>query len=403
MEITNLNILKDKRSNCYSVMGNVKLGDYLDFIEDAYKNTAGGLEGQREPLKTKTAIEIRKRMIKDIQKGSIFPPLVMGLKVASENFSDIENMDQEKFNAFLKAIEKEDVMIIDGMQRSTALIKAKENAHESGDDISGNNLRVEFWIAKEINDLIYRMLVLNTGQVPWNLKQQIEVLFRTIITEIKQKVDKVDIIAKKRVKGGQYKQDKVIELFLVFGARKETVNLGDRLTEEFTKLDFIESTEDKNLTDLFYKALNLLGGIDRAFSKYKPAREGKKEEDEETFSNFYAGLDLFTSQPARVGFITAIAIKVMGYPSENKDITKQNTTWDEINNNANKFIKKLNTMNDDEIKDLLAFETLNEVMKGKIGKSRIGEAQRKFFLNAFEMLIKKEFELDTLAICWRAY
>ena len=73
-----MDILKDNRVNCYSVMTRGPIVDYLSMVESAYKNR-GGLEGQREKLRTTSAIRIRKRMVEDIAAGAVLPPIVIGV------------------------------------------------------------------------------------------------------------------------------------------------------------------------------------------------------------------------------------------------------------------------------------------------------------------------------------
>ncbi len=70
--------------------------------------------------------------------------------------------------------------IIDGMQRTTALQEAKDSFGENQ-----LNIRVEFWIADKLNSLIYRMLVLNTGQVPWEMARQLETIYSQLLKSIK--------------------------------------------------------------------------------------------------------------------------------------------------------------------------------------------------------------------------
>ena len=57
-----LDHLRDDRVSCYSVLLKIKISDYLAFIEGVYQRR-GGLEGQRAPLKTKSAQRIRRRLI----------------------------------------------------------------------------------------------------------------------------------------------------------------------------------------------------------------------------------------------------------------------------------------------------------------------------------------------------
>ena len=62
--------LKDARVNCLSGMGQINAAEYLSLVEAVYRET-GGIEGQRAPLKTKTGINIRKRMVEDIKNGAL--------------------------------------------------------------------------------------------------------------------------------------------------------------------------------------------------------------------------------------------------------------------------------------------------------------------------------------------
>ena len=72
--------LKDNRVDCYSLLMTISIADYLNFIQGVYKQK-GGIEGQRSPLKTKSAQRIRKRLIDDLNRGTVIPPIVVGVKV----------------------------------------------------------------------------------------------------------------------------------------------------------------------------------------------------------------------------------------------------------------------------------------------------------------------------------
>jgi hypothetical protein len=213
-----MNLLQDQNVDCYSVLLNMNVSDYLGIVNQAYEKS-GGLEGQREPLKTSTAIRIHRRMVEDLKKGAILPPIVLGVVVPDELFINIGKMDEEKnesdFKSSINSQPKENIFIIDGMQRTTAMSEISK----TDNDIAQRTIRIEYWIAKNTNSLIYRMLVLNTGQVPWNLRRQIEVVFRSMIREIKEKVKSIEVLAirdqSRRSCAGQFQADQIIELFLV--------------------------------------------------------------------------------------------------------------------------------------------------------------------------------------------
>lgn len=393
MEIVDkLDIIKDTKVNCYSVIVKFTVEKYLNMVKQALENR-GGLEGQRDTLKTTTAIRIRDRMIQDIASGAVLPPIVIGVIVPDEEFTTIETLeDNNSFLQFIERIPKEDISIIDGMQRTNALNTALNDQHQ----IEDHKIRIEFWIASQVNSLTYRMLVLNTGQVPWNLRRQIETVFQFIIKEIKQKYPDIEIMTineeKRRNRSGQYQASNVIELFLVFGARKEKIDVQEKLADEFTRLDFIESTSKENFTNTFYEVMYYLYQFDHALKSYQ---------DDNIEGYFKAGKDLFGSQPACVGFVTATALAISGRPGNKyqQPQEKQDQKWQDIKQNADKLLEKLKKFNPDEIGDFLDFTTLNEIISSKPVKYN----EREFFRDAFKLLIEEKFEIENMNPCWRAY
>ena len=77
MKIDKLSVIRDNRSDCFSIMGTTSIISFVDYIKEVYADR-GGIMGQRDALKTSSAIKIRKRMIKDIASGTVLPPLVIG-------------------------------------------------------------------------------------------------------------------------------------------------------------------------------------------------------------------------------------------------------------------------------------------------------------------------------------
>lgn len=390
----NIDKIKDRRVDCYSVMTQFQVEEYLKMVKSAFENR-GGLEGQRDTLKTNTAIRIRKRMIKDIEAGAVLPPIVIGVIIPQDNFAIIEQLeDNNAFLEFINKIPEDSISIIDGMQRTKALsVALEDNAN-----ICDHEIRVEFWIASQINSLIYRMLVLNTGQAPWEIRRQIETVFQGIIKELKEKFPVIEIIPitdknhkNKRSSPGQFKSDDIIELFLVFGARKVKIDIPERLAEEFIRLDFISSTSNPNLTNIFYEVMFCLYKFDQVISRYQ---------NEEIQGYFQKGKDLFSSQPACVGFVTALAFSILGRPGNDYEPEEQNQKWQDIKNKTDILLTKIDKLSNDEIGNFLDFPTLNELISKKTGRKDFFE--REFFLQAFNLLISEKFNIDNMTQCWRA-
>lgn len=390
MKLNSLTKLKDNRTNCYSLIFEMTVKDYLNLVEEIYKDK-GGLKGQREPLKSSSAMRIRKQMVKDIKAGSVLPPIVLGLIISEEEFILIPEKDNFQFVELISDVKNGNLTIIDGMQRTTALTEAIEDGASEASQI-----RVEFWVSVKLNSLIYRMLVLNTGQVPWNLRRQVETVFSTMINEMKSAIPEMEVYfiddANRRTQGGQYHANDLIELYLAFGGRKEKVDTKERLADEFTRLDFIEATENKDFADIFYKTLRTLTLIDIEFSRYQTT-EGE--------NRFNSGKDLFKSQPARVGFVTAISKKIYGRPGIEKSEKEVLMSLDKVENITRPLIQKLSKMENEELGLFLSLNTLSEKLSVK--SSRVGDFEREFFTKSFETLMDVGSEISNLEVCWQSY
>jgi hypothetical protein len=386
---TDIDILKDENVNCYSVMVQLSVEEYLKMVNSTFENR-GGLEGQRDTLKTTTAIRIRNRMVQDIEAGAVIPPIVIGVIVPEDIFSTLHTLDRKSFLDLMEKNDIDSISIIDGMQRTTAISEVLKNTDT---DISQKKIRIEYWIASQVNSLIYRMLVLNTGQVPWNIRRQIEIVFRPIIKELEKKSPSVEILIneeKRRSAPGQFQDYNVIELFLVWGARKEKIDLQERVADEFMKQDLIESVANSNFTNIFYEVIDYLGKFDKVIGKYK---------DKNSEGHFKNGKDLFGSLPACVGFVTAIGLSVLGRPGSDHNSETQNEKWDKIKNDADRMLQYLSSLNSSQMASFLDFPTLNELIGKKPAKSN----EREFFLQAFKALIEEKFQVSKMTPCWRAY
>ena len=382
-------------------MKKIKINDYLNLVENAYKNR-GGISGQREALKQKTAISIRNRMIADIKEGTILPPIVVGIVIDEVKYKKLES---KEINFEELEIEKnaELLSIIDGMQRTTALMKAcSEN-----DSVGECELRVEYWISDNNNSLLYRMLVLNTGQVPWNVRRQIEVIFSGIIKEIKNKVDCIAVLqiedSARRKKGGQYQASELVELFLAFGARTWKVNTKEKLTDEFTRHDFLQSSGEIDLIDMFCEILKCMAEIDILLDEKYKISEAKEEVEIEINQNdkFKNGKDLFASQPARIGFVAAAGEKIIARPGEERSAEKIKCAKNDFLQTFETIKESIEEKKAEELIEYIDFSTLNQKMERRTTK--VGDYERELFYEAFKVAVDEKGKMDNLGICWRTF
>lgn len=380
MNISNLLILKDTRLNSLSVSCTSTIGEYLTWYK--HYGESNKLDEQRPVLNTRSANMVRKRLIEDLTCGAIIPPIVIGM--AYPNFDEIadNNIEQVLKECLPMAT------VIDGMQRTEALSAAVQQKSE----IADNPIRIEFWISVDVISLIYRMLVLNSGQTPWDTKRQLEVVYKPLLHEVEERLEGLTINykndRKRRTDGGIYQASSIVELYMAFSSRKELISTPDKLADEFTRLDIVKMSGSREYSDTFFAVLNLLVLFDSAICKYKT----------EKTTGICSGMDLFTEMPAKVGFVVALAQYIVGRSGEEREAR----TIDERKHKAeaciHSIIEKVESLEGEDLGDFLSFDILNEKIS-MLDKRKIGNAQREYYKKVFsEMLDIKE--IDNMSIVW---
>lgn len=396
MNIRILSKQKDNRSNCLSVLCESTVGEYLDFIQATYQER-GNIAEQRDVLSTKSAITIRNRMVEDIKQGAILPPIVLGITTLSEFFQNIEaaTFIDEQFKeriAQLLIDGGSTIALIDGMQRTTAL----KIAAEANKDVRSLIMRLELWITESSNTLLYRMLVLNTGQIPWDTRKQLEVIFRSITKDVKTAIPSIRIFSKEdkdgRIDSKQYQANHLIEMFIAFSSRTEKLNPKERISQEFTRIDLVESTNSNDIVDFFIRALNIFCQLDEFLCH-------DKSEGIEESRSFKNGYELMDTQPLRVGFMAAMGVRIFGKPGRDRNPEERTAALVQLENEFKEFFDETKDFTPDKVKEFLSLDILNG-MRPKTS-SRIGEHDRKFFKEAFSEMFKTLDDLPTLESCWR--
>lgn len=386
MKLSNIVILKDKRTNCWSISTTVRIADYCDWFEIFGKDNK--LDEQRSMLKTRSGNMIRSRMIADLKQGAVIPPIVIGLALERDIHTIAKDDVEKLFNDHF-----DEMTVIDGMQRSEALIEALSAAP----DIQDNLLRMDIWVAKDSTSLIYRMLVLNTGQVPWDVKRQMDVIYKPLIKETRIRIPGITINTKndnmRRSHAGEYQASSIVELFIAFTSRKEIVSPADRIADDFIRLDVAEMSGKPNISDYFYRAISSMVKLDKSFAVYK---------GDDSWPHYKCGMDLFTKNAVQVGLIVAIAQKVIGMPGMTvRELGSQERILFEIENRIQKLCDRLEKMSLVELQAFMSFDILNEVIS-KLPTKKIGNAQREFFRTGFKVLVETD-DIESLSVVWQAY
>ncbi|MEH6618180.1 hypothetical protein [Maribacter arcticus] len=404
-----LHHLFDRKTECHSLLVSMSVSNYLEYIDEPYKDQ-GNIDGQRRALTTTTGKRIRKRMISDLKEGAIVPPLVIGAMVDYQVFKELDSLlKQDLSESFvvsskrlvevLEELKNNDIAlsIIDGMQRTTAYI-------EAGSIVSDNEIRIEIWLTHKVESLTYRMLVLNTGQSPWNLRRQLEVLFKPLINSIESRLneeyptllDKFSLTdidsGESRTAAGIYQKKQIIEAYIAFSLRKEKVDNQTVLADEFSKLDMVDSQTNSDFIKYFNTALKQLINIDHALTNCLLVESYENEK-------YKVGKNIFDGHPARIGFFTGFSLEIFGSPGIELSQEKILLKLENVNNRCNALITAINDAEDKD--DFLKLDILNEAYKS-MPVNKLGDSQREFFKNTFRQFFKDDYEIKTMEPIWRA-
>jgi len=402
-----LSKIQDTRVDCWSALVEFDVVDYLGLAEKAYLNR-GGIRHQREALKTTTAKRIRTRLVEDLKRGAVIPPLVIGIVASDEDWLAIEGISEAEQVKHLLRKYYEDLSIIDGMQRTTALKEALTLDGKVGDHV----IRVEAWIAKGTESLIYRMLVLNTGQVPWNLKQQLEVVYAPLVKTINQKVRFRRLLQgpERRWQGGEFKTDSLIESYIAFGLRRTEVDTQESLADEFSRLDIADALTNKKYDHYFYRVVQMLVDFDIALSRYNEVANVEAADPADSSDSLEVGVkarklvrgrNIFDTQAARVGFVVACAVNILGRVGMDKDEEVSEERCSSLEKSCAALVYKINNLSGEDLEGFILLDVLAEKLARK-PSSAVGRWERSFFEAAFRVLIEENFNVPNMEPCWRA-
>jgi hypothetical protein len=382
--------LNDDRTDCFSVQTTMSVGKYLDLVRPAH-SARGALSGQRDTLKTTTAKRIRSRMVSDIRRGAVLPPVVIGAVVGEEVFASYPMLHAQSPDDFLPIGVQSDLSIIDGMQRTAALSEAA--AIDA--PVLSRSMRVEFWLTRSVRTMVYRMLVLNTGQVPWTLARQLSVVYAPLLNEVQKQVPEITRMFTpdkpgRRVAPGEFSSDALVELYIGFSLRKSNIDTKEALSDEFSRLDFVENLSDTEFQTQFYASLSILSSIDKAFSRFDPSIGGR----------FSRGRNIFDSQPARIGFMVAVAQFVLGRPGMDREHNDRLARMGSVKADAAALVQRLYGMSEKDVGEFLKLDVLAETLDRRVGQ--VGRYERGVYFDAFQVLLGERFHLQNMEPCWRA-
>ena len=187
MTITILGTAVDVRTRTPVVYSQMSIPEYLAIVGKKFEDFH--LQRRREKHKAYG------RLSADISEGALLPSITLAVKpeIVDSILSEYEayKADPSAAGALAAALNTPGTVdILDGLQR-TYIMSDLTNAGVEFKE--GQRILVEFWLERNLHNLIYRIIVLNAGQKPMSIKHQLELLFASLQESILRQLPGVEI------------------------------------------------------------------------------------------------------------------------------------------------------------------------------------------------------------------
>lgn len=372
MEMKIMSKIYDQRINSWNLYVESSFGEYLKFAKKIIENN----ELQRKRVKTsKTIYSLLKS---DLQKGCIMPPLVLAL--IKTEVIDVKSPDEGKLLEYINE-NSENVLILDGLQRTYTLIDADEEMRERGgkeyESFLGNKLRLEIYVEINKFGILYRMLTLNTGQTPMSARHQLEMLYSNMLNT---EIDGIKLVTDKEGKADPDENEFIfknaIEGFNSYMNRNELPL--DR-QDILDNVKMLEHMSEENVSeDLFREFLETYIKI------FTVLREvtGNHIVTDEDLREYQIGESPFGKKASKI-FSSSQALTGFGAAAgKMKDL--------EIISSLGSMVEMLGKLKENNEGYVWMMEMLVKLDTIKNSSKKIGNAQRMFFQYFFRELFNKE-------------
>lgn len=368
-----VNKLYDKRINAQNVLLEMTIKEYSDIAVNITKDN----EYQRKRVKGYGTVY--KLLKEDLKSGCLIPPIVLAIRIEKmKNILDTKNV---KDDLILSLIKPENLIILDGLQRTLTLFDLINELIETDtqelESLYQHLLRIEVYMGLNKIAILYRMLTLNTGQTPMSIRHQIEILYSDYLNATFEGISLFREVEDKKTKSiGEYYFKDVIEGFNSYLDRDE---LGINRTELLENIQNLEtlSSENENM-DLFKEYIktynSLLKKFDELSEHWDYRNTTEYDKSQYVFGNNI--FETFSKSQALTGFGAAI-----GKLKYNKVLYG----FEEVND----LIKKIHFA-DNASKIIL--QLLSYLTMIRNNAKNIGYYQRVYFMYFFKELFNSKGE-----------
>ncbi|MEI2605236.1 hypothetical protein V8O11_15720 [Erwinia aphidicola] len=365
---------KDLKSGTHVIYCQASLDKYLDIVGEDFGEFS--LQRKRESHKA------YKRLREDIVEGALLPSITLSVKhhLVDNIIDSINNKE-----ALTELLSRDDVVdILDGLQRTYIISDLKKNGVFFKE---GQKLLLEYWLEPDLSKLIYRMIVLNSGQKAMSMRHQIELLFLSLQETISSRLEGIEIIkekdSKRRTQVKKYHLSSIVASYNAFITASHETDKENLVAQKLIDDGAFDSSEDE-LTAQFEDYMHYLNVFIKLDEKCWAIYTGNQLDEDGAEIDLGDSQNWLGSENVMVSIFSAIAQCLK---------TEKRARVDEA------FEKLFNRIDIGE-QDPLGLNIFNQVKIGLIyKKANMGFVTRKLIHTGF-----KEYFRDcgdtSLTDCW---
>lgn len=389
MTISILGTAVDVRTGTPVVYTQMSIPEYLAIIGTRFEDFH--LQRRREKHKAYG------RLSADILAGALLPSITLAVKpeMVEGVLPALEAYRANPSEADALAAQlntPEAVDILDGLQRTYIMRDLQNGVDEFKPE---QRILVEFWLERELHNLIYRIIVLNAGQKPMSMRHQLELLFASLQDSILRRVPGVEIYLERdntrRSKSGKFAFDIVVSAYqaMITGSPElQKANLVANELMESTALDVGEEGVSEQF-DRFIDMLRRYVGFDHQTMRVYADGLAIADVDDDTSVALPAKnvAHWFSTNNVMIAFFAAVT-----------QFAKSDQRQRRLLEAMERLAKSLEDAPDGS--DPLGLEAFSKIRSGFIPrKVNVGVATRRLLTNGFKEFFREGGDV-ALADCW---
>jgi len=360
----------DYRTNTNVLYAQILISEYFELIGDNYNKFQ--LQRKKETHKG------YKRLKDDLANGALIPGITLAVEpsIADEVVKIIEKNDNKEISQKLESI-KDNIYILDGLQRTHKIKELLDSKVQFKDN---QKLLLEIWVEPNISHLVYRLIVLNSGQKPMSMRHQIELLFTTMRKTLTNEIPDLEILVEneedKRSKALEFPFERLVTAYKSFLTKSPEVDKSSIVSEKLLEDKILDGSEEY-LTERFISFKNYLTmycELDKELFRIYDKSENKG------FRNWFADANVINSFFAAIGKL-------------------DESRSDRVKAAIKKLIERLKTAeNKEDVLNLSQYKNIREEVADP-NVYNVGYATRLLLFGSFTEFMRDE-GATTLLDCW---